>query len=94
MGRIRVNDPIRPRELTTIQGERITYYCFKTRDEIGEAIVELRLAELSAQRQRWNIESTLRNTRSPDSFGHAGKIRPLDWSTRNLNMTISVVSQQ
>jgi hypothetical protein len=24
MGRIRVNDPIRPRELTTIQGERIT----------------------------------------------------------------------
>jgi len=24
MGKIRVNDPIRPRELTTIQGERIT----------------------------------------------------------------------
>jgi hypothetical protein len=24
MGKIQVNDPIRPRELTTIQGERIT----------------------------------------------------------------------
>ena len=30
------------------------YYYFKTKDEIGEAIVELRLAELSAQQQRWN----------------------------------------
>src|SRR5712692_4541142 len=30
------------------------YYYFKTKDEIGEAIVELRLAELSGQRQRWN----------------------------------------
>src|SRR5258705_9694223 len=30
------------------------YYYFKTKDEIREAIVELRLAELSAQRQRWN----------------------------------------
>src|SRR5260370_9501456 len=30
------------------------YYYFKTKDEIGEAIVELRLAELSAPRQRWN----------------------------------------
>jgi AcrR family transcriptional regulator len=30
------------------------YYYFKTKDEIGEAIVELRLAELSAQRKRWN----------------------------------------
>ena len=30
------------------------YYYFKTKDEIGEAIVEQRLAELSAQRQRWN----------------------------------------
>src|SRR6266404_7694875 len=30
------------------------YYYFKTKDEIGEAIVELRLAELSPQRQRWN----------------------------------------
>jgi AcrR family transcriptional regulator len=30
------------------------YYYFKTKDEIGEAIVELRLAQLSAQRQRWN----------------------------------------
>src|SRR5882724_2733709 len=30
------------------------YYYFKTKDEIGEAIVELRLAELSAQRQRWS----------------------------------------
>src|ERR1700692_51947 len=30
------------------------YYYFKTKDEIGEAIVERRLAELSAQRQRWN----------------------------------------
>src|SRR5258708_34338667 len=30
------------------------YYYFKTKDEIGEATVELRLAELAAQRQRWN----------------------------------------
>src|SRR5271168_3334692 len=30
------------------------YYYFKTKDEIGEAIVELRLAELSAQRQHWD----------------------------------------
>src|SRR5258708_10902094 len=30
------------------------YYYFKTKDEIGEAIVELRLAQLSAQRQRCN----------------------------------------
>jgi TetR/AcrR family transcriptional repressor of nem operon len=30
------------------------YYYFKTKDEIGQAIVELRLAELSAQRQRWD----------------------------------------
>ena len=30
------------------------YYYFKTKDEIGEAIVDLRLAELSAQRQRLN----------------------------------------
>jgi len=30
------------------------YYYFKTKDEIGQAIVELRLAELSAQRQRWS----------------------------------------
>jgi len=30
------------------------YYYFKTKDEIGEAIVELRLAEMSAQRQRWS----------------------------------------
>ena len=30
------------------------YYYFKTKDEIGEAIVEQRLAEMSAQRQRWN----------------------------------------
>ena len=30
------------------------YYYFKTKDEIGEAIVELRLAQLSAQRERWN----------------------------------------
>ena len=30
------------------------YYYFKTKDEIGEAIVELRLAQMSAQRQRWN----------------------------------------
>src|ERR1700687_6220126 len=28
------------------------YYYFKTKDEIGEAIVELRLAQVSAQRQR------------------------------------------
>src|SRR6185312_2772034 len=30
------------------------YYYFKTKDEIGEAIVEQRLAELAAQRQRWS----------------------------------------
>ncbi len=30
------------------------YYYFKTKDEIGEAIVEFRLAQLSAQRQRWD----------------------------------------
>src|SRR5260370_4406874 len=30
------------------------FYYFKTKDEIGEAIVELRLAQLSAQRQRWS----------------------------------------
>src|ERR1700674_141045 len=30
------------------------YYYFKTKDEIGEAIVEYRLAQLSAQRQRWS----------------------------------------
>src|ERR1700721_3800422 len=30
------------------------YYYFKTKDEMGEAIVELRLAQMSAQRQRWN----------------------------------------
>src|SRR6266852_4249930 len=30
------------------------YYYFQTNDEIGEASVELRLAELSARRQRWN----------------------------------------
>jgi AcrR family transcriptional regulator len=30
------------------------YYYFKTKDEIGEAIVDMRLAELSTQRQRWN----------------------------------------
>jgi TetR/AcrR family transcriptional regulator, transcriptional repressor for nem operon len=30
------------------------YYYFKTKDEIGEAIVEQRLAALAAQRQRWD----------------------------------------
>ena len=30
------------------------YYYFKTKDEIGEAIIELMLAELSTQRQRWD----------------------------------------
>ena len=30
------------------------YYYFKTKDEIGEAVVDLRLAQLSAQRQRWD----------------------------------------
>jgi AcrR family transcriptional regulator len=30
------------------------YYYFKTKDEIGQAIVEQRLAELAAQRQRWS----------------------------------------
>src|SRR5260221_5741035 len=34
------------------------YYYFKTKNEIGDAIVERRLAQLSEQRQRWNeIES-------------------------------------
>jgi AcrR family transcriptional regulator len=30
------------------------FYYFKTKDEIGEAIVEERLAQLSAQRQQWS----------------------------------------
>src|SRR6202171_4334395 len=30
------------------------YHYFKTKDEIGEAIVELRLGQVAAQRQRWN----------------------------------------
>ena len=30
------------------------YYYFKTKDEIGQAIIEQRLAGLSAQQQRWN----------------------------------------
>jgi TetR/AcrR family transcriptional repressor of nem operon len=30
------------------------YYYFKTKDEIGEAIVQLRIAEMSEQRQRWD----------------------------------------
>ena len=30
------------------------YYYFKTKDEIGEAIVESRLAEMAAQRRRWD----------------------------------------
>jgi AcrR family transcriptional regulator len=30
------------------------YYYFKTKDEIGEAIVKQRLGELSAQRQQWS----------------------------------------
>lgn len=30
------------------------YYYFKTKDEIGEAIVEQRLADLAAQRQLWD----------------------------------------
>jgi AcrR family transcriptional regulator len=30
------------------------FYYFKTKDELGEAIVEMRLAQLSAQRQRWS----------------------------------------
>ena len=30
------------------------FYYFKTKDEIGEAIVESRLAQLSAQRERWS----------------------------------------
>src|SRR6266404_7493855 len=37
------------------------YYYFKTKDEIGEAIVELRLEELSAQRQRWNGAGSPKN---------------------------------
>src|ERR1700756_2252903 len=35
------------------------YYYFKTKDDIGDAIVELRLAQLSAQRQRWNEAGSL-----------------------------------
>ena len=30
------------------------YYYFKTKDEIGEAIVEMRLTELSTKRQQWD----------------------------------------
>jgi TetR/AcrR family transcriptional repressor of nem operon len=32
------------------------YYYFKTKDEIGEAIVDLRLSQLSAMLQRWDEE--------------------------------------
>lgn len=34
------------------------YYYFKTRDEIGEAIVELRLAQMAAMLKRWDEEET------------------------------------
>src|SRR3984893_1445108 len=37
------------------------YYYFKTKDEIGEGIVELRLAQLSAQRQRWDEAGSPKN---------------------------------
>ncbi|HET7885640.1 MAG TPA: TetR/AcrR family transcriptional regulator [Bradyrhizobium sp.] len=32
------------------------YYYFKTKDEIGEAIVDLRLSQLTAMLQRWDAE--------------------------------------
>ena len=32
------------------------YYYFKTKDEIGEAIVDLRLSQMSAMLQRWDEE--------------------------------------
>jgi TetR/AcrR family transcriptional repressor of nem operon len=34
------------------------YYYFKTKDEIGEAIVELRLSQLAATLQRWDEEAS------------------------------------
>ena len=34
------------------------YYYFKTKDEIGEAIVELRLAQMRAMLKRWDEEET------------------------------------
>src|ERR1700730_17310318 len=37
------------------------YYYFNTKDDIGESIVELRLAELSAQRQRWDEGGSLKD---------------------------------
>jgi len=43
------------------------YYYFKTKDEIGEAIVELRLAQLSAQRQRWDEAESPKDRLAPAS---------------------------
>ncbi len=37
------------------------YYYFKTKDEIGEAIVELRLAQLRTMLKRWDEEKTPRD---------------------------------
>jgi len=37
------------------------YYYFKTKDEIGEAIVELRLSQLAAMLQRWDEEASPKN---------------------------------
>jgi TetR/AcrR family transcriptional repressor of nem operon len=37
------------------------YYYFKTKDEIGEAIVDLRLSQLSAMLQRWDEEPSPKN---------------------------------
>ena len=34
------------------------YYYFKTKDEIGEAIVDLRLSQLAAMLQRWDEEAS------------------------------------
>ncbi len=34
------------------------YYYFKTKDDIGEAIVELRLSQLAAMLQRWDEEAS------------------------------------
>ncbi len=45
------------------------YYYFKTKDEIGEAIVERRLAQLSAQRR--SSLNTWPGSRA--SFGHSGR---------------------
>jgi AcrR family transcriptional regulator len=58
------------------------YYYFKTKDEIGEAIVELRLAHLSAQRQRWDEAGSPKGSR--DAPGADG-FRPRDFKSRAVH---------